>query len=395
MTHSAPRPTAVSRVTNSKPKLLFFVTEDWYFCAHWLHFAVAAKHAGYRVTVLTRVQEQGQPILDAGLELIPIELSRHGLNPFQDFSLIRRLVSIYREQRPDLVHQVAMKPILYGSLAARLAGVRGMVNLAAGLGIVFAAPGRGARLLRPLLKAGFHLIARTCPSRFVFQNPDDARRIFADADQNPAVRVIRGVGVDPNRFTPQPEPEGPPVVALAARLIWDKGIRELERAAQIIRERGIPARFALVGEPDHNNPSSVPQEQLEAWDRDGLLEWWGHRSDMPEVYAACSIFCLPTKYGEGLPTVLLEAAACGRALVATDAPGCREAVQHGENGLLVPVGDAEALAEALAKLLTAAPLRRQMGERGRRLMEEQFSRARVEGETVELYQELVPLPKAP
>jgi len=379
-------------VTDPRPKLLFFVTEDWYFCAHWLHFAVAAKEAGYRVTVLTRVREQGQPILDAGLELIPIELNRHGLNPLQDFALIRRLIAVYRQQRPDLVHQVAMKPILYGSLAARLAGVRGMVNLAAGLGVVFAAPGRGARLLRPLLKAGFHLIARTCPSRFVFQNPDDARRMFADADTNPRVRVIRGVGVDPDRFTPAPEPEGPPVVALAARLIWDKGIRELVTAAGIIRERGIPARFALVGEPDHNNPGSVPREQLEAWDRDGLVEWWGHRDDMPVVYAASSIFCLPTKYGEGLPTVLLEAAACGRALVATDAPGCREVVRHAENGLLVPIGEAEALAEALAQLLTDASRRREMGRRGRRLVEQEFSRARVEGETVALYRELVALP---
>jgi glycosyltransferase involved in cell wall biosynthesis len=380
---------------NPAPTLLFFVTEDWYFCAHWLHFAVAAKRAGYRVTVLTRVHEHRRSILDAGLELIPIELSRHGLNPVQDLTLVRRLLRVYRELRPDLVHQVAMKPILYGSLAARLSGARGIVNLAAGLGVVFAGRGPAAHLLRPLLRAGFHLIARTCPSRFVFQNPDDARRLFARGEHDPRVKIIRGVGVDPDLFTPSPEPDGTPLVVLPARLIWDKGIREFVEAAGRVRAGGVNARFALVGEPDPSHPGSVPRAQLEAWQQDGRVEWWGHCSDMPTVYARCNICCLPTKYGEGLPTVLLEAAACGRALVATDAPGCREVVHHGDNGLLVPVGDAQALAESLARLLGDASLRHAMGRRGRQRVEAHFTRAKVEQETVTLYRELVPPAEPP
>jgi glycosyltransferase involved in cell wall biosynthesis len=163
-------------------------------------------------------------------------------------------------------------------------------------------------------------------------------------------------------------------------------------AAGALRNRGVAARFALVGEPDRGNPGSVPLEQLRAWHNRGLVEWWGQRDDMPAVYAACAVFCLPTRYGEGLPTVLLEAAACGRPLVATDAPGCREAVRHGDNGLLVPVGDTPALVEALARLLADPQLRRAMGRRGRERVEAEFSRARVERETVDLYRELVPVP---
>jgi glycosyltransferase involved in cell wall biosynthesis len=372
------------------PILLFFVTEDWYFCAHWLHFAVAAREAGYQVMVLTRVRDQARPIRDAGLVLLPIELSRHGLNPLRDLGLLLRLVRLYRLLRPELVHQVAMKPILYGSLAARLAGVQGMVNLAAGLGRVFTDRGPAARLLRPLLRAGFRLVARTCPARFVFQNPDDARRLFPGADRNPALRVIRGVGVDTHRFTPRPEPPGPPLVVLAARLLWAKGVADFVAAAAALRARGSDARFALVGEPDRDHPDAVPRERLEAWQRDGPVEWWGARRDMPEVYAACSLFCLPSRYGEGLPTVLLEAAACARPLVASDAPGCREIVQHGDNGLLVPVGDTAALTAALGGLLADPDRRRAMGQRGRALVEAQFSRARITDQMLALYRELAP-----
>lgn len=374
----------------SSPKLLFFVTEDWYFCSHRLPLAVAAKREGFDVAVVTRVRRHRAEIEAAGLRLIPLDLQRRGAHPWHELKTVRQLVRIYRAERPDIVHHVALKPVLYGSLAASLTKVPARVNALAGLGFVFASNRPKARLLRPFVQLGFRGLLNQANSRVILQNPDDLHCLTRSGalDASRAV-IIRGSGVDTNRFSPSPEPEGLPLVILASRMLWDKGVGEFVRAAEILRGEGISARFALIGESDHENPAAIPDQQLAAWRASNTVEWWGRRNDMPEVLSQAHIVCLPSSYGEGLPKVLIEAAACGRPIVTTDAPGCREVVRHGHNGLLVPLRDAEALAAALRLLIEDANLRRRMGERGRRLVEREFSLERIASETLALYRGLL------
>ena len=367
-------------------KLLFFVTEDWYFCSHRLPLAVAAQNAGYDVCVVTRVRNHGAEIRSCGLRLIPIELSRYGVNPFRDIALIRQLVRIYREESPDLVHHVALKPVLYGSLVAWLVGITQVVNALAGLGFLFTSSKIKARLLRPIIKVAFRFLFFRKSVRLILQNPDDVRLFLAanilDAKQ---IRLIRGSGVNTEVFIDRPEPSGVPVVVLASRMLWDKGIGEFQKAARKLKDGGVNARFVLIGDTDADNPAAVPKEQMKSWHNSGIVEWWGQREDMPEVFAQCNLVCLPTEYGEGVPKVLIEAASCGRAIVTSDWPGCREIVRNGENGLLVPVRDADALAHALQKLIDNAEMRQEMGARGREIVEAEFSMERVIAETLAVY----------
>jgi glycosyltransferase involved in cell wall biosynthesis len=371
-------------------KILFFVTEDWYFCSHRLPLAVAAREAGYEVTVLTRVRQHGGIIKSHGLELIPIELSRHGLNPLVDLPLVARLVRVYRQERPLLVHHVAMKPILYGSLAALMAGVPAVVNAFPGLGYLYASADPRARFARTLLESALRRLLKRTNTRTILQNPDDLQRLVKNSVLEPARTVlIRGSGVDLSKYAPQSERDGAALVLLASRMLWDKGVGEFATAAKELRDGGIVARFALVGGTDRGNPRAVSEAQLDAWNESGPVEWWGRQEDMPAVFAGSHIVCLPTYYGEGVPKVLIEAAACGRPIVATDIGGCREIVKHGENGLLVPPRDPVALAEALGILIRDPALRARMGHRGRQIAERDFSVEKVVRETLAVYRGLL------
>jgi glycosyltransferase involved in cell wall biosynthesis len=370
-------------------KILYFVTEDWYFCSHRLPLAVAAREAGYEVAVATRVREHGAQIEAAGLRLIPLELSRGGRNPLTEWLTVWRLYRVLRREKPDLLHNVALKPVLYGTMAARLAGVPRVVNALAGLGHIFADAGR-AGLLRFGVKRAFRWLLDGETSRVIVQNPDDLRLLVSAGALNPERAVlIRGSGVDLARFRPGPEPEGVPVVVLAARLLWDKGVGEFVAAAEQLKSEELEARFVLVGEADEENHSAIPVRQLEAWKASGAVEWWGKRTDMPAVFAECHVVCLPSYYGEGVPKVLLEAAAAGKPIVTTDMPGCREAVRDGENGLLVPARDVAALAAALKRLLADPEARKRLGQRGREIAEAEFGVERVIEGTLAIYRELL------
>lgn len=370
---------------NTHPRILFLVTEDWYFCSHRLELARAARAAGFAVTVVTRVQAHADVIQREGFKLVPIALERRGSNPLKELKAIMQLARIYRSEQPDIVHHVALKPVLYGSVAARLAGVPHMVNALAGLGFVFSSERPLARLLRPLVKAAFRLLLNRRDSRVILQNRDDLALLTGSGVLAPGrVVVIRGSGVDLERYAPLPEAPGIPVVLLASRMLWDKGVGEFVEAARRLREGGVAARFVLVGEPDEGNPAAVPEARLLEWKQAGIVEWWGRRDDMPEVLAQSHIVCLPS-YREGLPKVLLEAAACGRPIVASDVPGCREIVRHEENGLLVAVRDPAALADALRRLIGDADMRRRMGRSGRAMVEADFSVQRVVRETLDVY----------
>jgi glycosyltransferase involved in cell wall biosynthesis len=283
-----------------------------------------------------------------------------------------------------------MKPVLYGSLAAWVSGVPCVVNALAGLGYVFVSRQIKARLLRPFIAAGFRLLLNRRNSCLILQNSDDrSMMIQSQLAPEQRIRLIRGSGVDTDLFHPRPEPQGVPLVILASRMLWEKGVGEFVAAAGILKKRGVNARFVLVGESDGDNPNAIPGTTLGEWNSQGDVEWWRKRDDMPEVMGLASIFCLPSAYGEGIPKVLLEAAASGLPIVTTDAPGCREVVRHGVNGLLVPVRCAVDLADALHRLIESPSLRKSMGEQGREIAVNEFSEFQVVAETMAVYEELL------
>jgi glycosyltransferase involved in cell wall biosynthesis len=294
-----------------------------------------------------------------------------------------------RRWRPDILHNVALKPAVVGSLAALLAGVPAVVNAVSGLGYMFINRSAKARLLRPLVTAAFRLLLGRRRCRLIVQNVDD-QAFFQETGIVAAesIALIRGAGVDTEHFRPSPEPSGVPVAALVARLLWDKGVGEVVEAARLLKAQGVAMRVALVGRPDPHNPRSIPEDVVRGWQAEGLIEWWGHRDDVAAVWAEAAIAVLPS-YREGLPKALLEAAACGRPLVTTDVPGCRELVADGDNGLLVPARQAAPLADGLRRLAGDAGLRRRLGERARARAVEEFSETVVAEQTLALYRQMV------
>lgn len=371
-------------------KIIYFITEDWYFCSHRLPLAVAAQEAGYDVAVVTHVNDHGEVISKAGIRLIPFNISRKSMNILSELAIIARLIALYRKERPDIVHHVAMKPVLYGAIAARLSGVKYIVNAIAGLGYIFSSEKPMARVLRHITGSAFKLLINGRNSRTILQNQDDCalfiRKKFVNKER---IRLIRGSGVDTRVFFPEPEPIGVPVVLLAARMLWDKGIKEFVEAARILKTHSVKARFVLVGDTDSHNCSAIPREKLIAWNEEGVIEWWGHRIDMPAVIINSNIVCLPSSYGEGVPKVLIEAAACGRPIVATNISGCREIVKNEKNGFLIPVHSIVDLAAAIKRLIENQEIRKIMGDQGREIAKDYFSIEKVIEETMMVYGELL------
>ena len=372
-----------------KPKLLLLITEDWYFWSHRLPIAIAAQKKGYEVVVATRFQEHWDLIEPYGFKLLPIKLRRKSRNPLQELLAVFDLIKIYRREKPDVVHHVTIKPILYGSWAAILIGVPAIVNAVAGLGYVFIAQGKKAAVFRWLISRAYASAMFSKRSKVIFQNEED-RQTFVQNGIVAAAQttIIRGSGVDLEHFPMMPEPVGLPTVMYAGRLLWDKGLGELIEAIQILQAQNISFRAVFVGDPDPDNPQSIPEATVRAWQDQGLIEWWGRREDMPHVLAQATIVVLPS-YREGLPKVLLEAGAIGRAVIANDVVGCREVVRHGDNGLLVSMGDAQALAQAICELVQSSAKRCEMGKRGREIVETLFSVEGVVSQTLAIYDEML------
>lgn len=372
------------------PLLIFVVTEDWAFWSHRLPMARAARAAGYSVAVACRVGAHKERIEAEGFRVLPLKyLRRESLNPVIEARAVLELVALYRRERPALVHHVAMKPVLYGALAARLAGVPAVVNALAGMGFVFTATSLKAFILRPAIITAFRLLLNRAGSRVLVQNEDD-RALFVERGLVKAERValIPGSGVDTDAFIPTPEPYGPPVALCVARLLWDKGIGELVEAARLLRARTVRLRVQVAGDPDPANPRVIPDDVVRAWMAEGVVEFLGRRDDIAALTAASHIAVLPS-YREGMPKALLEAAACGRPLVTTDVPGCRALVEDGVNGLLVPVRDAVALADALEQLALDPSLRTRLGQEARRQAEEIYSEQAVGRAVVALYRSVL------
>ncbi len=373
----------------TKRRLLFLVTEDWYFWSHRVALARAARDAGWQVHVATRVGEHAGRIRDEGFHLHPLAWRRSSRNPLHEIAAILAVRGIYRAVQPHLVHQVALKPVLHGSIAARLAGRPPVLNAVAGLGSVFSAQRKSLRLLRPTIVTALRLLLDRPGQCLVVQNEDDATFFRERRLVHPhRLRLIPGSGVDASAFRPVPEPRSGPIVAtVVARMLWDKGIGETVAAARLLRGRGVPVVVRLVGAADRDNPNCVPPATLEQWAREGVAEILGQRSDIAQVWADSHIAVLAS-YREGMPRSLLEAAACGRPLIATDAPGCRSLVADGVNGLLVPPGDAAALADAIARLAEAPELRRRLGAEARRRVETTYADTVILQRFLALYDEI-------
>lgn len=369
-------------------RLLYLIAEDWLFRSHFLERAKGALREGYDVAVLTRRGVDSRALEEAGLRVLAMDFERRGLHPLREVHALRQIIAAYRQERPDLVHQVALKPILYGTIAARIAGIRHIVNAPIGMGFVFTSRKPLALLLRPLVRFALKRLLNPRGSRVVFENPEDhgdlVRRGYVRAGD---AMLVPGAGVDLEAFHPRPPPPGPPVVVLAARMLQSKGVREFVEAAAALRARGVQARFWLAGAPDPGNPESIAEDQLRRWSDSGVVEWLGFRPDMAEVYAQAHMACLPS-YREGLPKALLEAMAAGLPVVSTDVVGCRYAVEEGVTGLLAPARDAAALADAIARLIADPGLRSRFGAAGRLRAEALFGSPAIVAQTLRLYHEL-------
>lgn len=365
-------------------KLALLVPDSDFFWINRSALAEAARDAGAEVVVLAPPGTTAERYREAGFRLRPVALARSA-NPFRALGGLLSIRRALAEERPDILHNVSMRAILLGSAAAWLAGRPATLNLVTGLGYVFIS---GPLLLRSIVRLAYRVCLRLPRSITVFQNPDD-QVLFCSTGlaRRDRVALIRGSGVDVARFHPAPEPDGPPVVLLAARMLWDKGVAELVEAGCELRRRGVAHRILLAGWPDEDNPAAIPAEQLRTWEEEGVVELLGRRDDMPALLQQCHVACLPS-YREGVPLFLLEAAASGRPIVASDAPGCREVVQHGGNGYLVPVRESAPLADALERLLRDAALRREMGSRSRAIAEEEFATAVIVAQTFAVYRRL-------
>ena len=370
-------------------RLLIVVNDPGFFLSHRAPIATEASRQGFEVHVATPVGPAVQDISALGFFHHPLPMTRSGVNPLSEVRLFLHLYRLFRTVRPSLVHLVTIKPVLYGSLAARLAGVPAMVAAISGLGHVFTLGSLKRRVLRMLVTLLYRAGLRHRTARVIFQNPVD-RSVLVEAGCVRAAQavMIRGSGVDLALCRMVAAPIGPPVFVFAARLLRSKGIGEFVAAADVLAARGIPARCLAAGEPDPQNPDSVTLAEIENWRARGCVKFVGFRP-VAELFAAANVVVLPSYYGEGLPKVLMEAAACGRPVITTDMPGCRDAVEAGVTGILVSPRDIVALADAMADLAADEDRRARMGQAGRALAEREFGVEKIVAAHLAIYHELL------
>ena len=372
-----------------KLKLLFIVNVDWFFVSHRLHIALEALAQGYEVHIATAITDQKYLLESSGMVVHPISLNRSGQSLGDAWRTCREIFSLYRRIKPDVVHLITIKPVLLGGLMARLAAVPAVVAAVPGLGFVFLDSGFKAVCRRWLVTRLYAAVFKHPNLTIIFQNGSDFSLMQISTGVDRAkLTIVPGSGVDMSRYMVTPLSSGKPVVALVSRMLVDKGVREFVSAVKILNQQGVVARFCLVGTVDPSNPSSLTQSELDIWAKQDGVELWGHRTDMPQVMATTTIVVLPS-YREGLPKVLIEAAACGRAVITTDVPGCRDAILPDQTGLLVPVRDAAALAKAIAELISDPQRCAAMGLAGRQLAESIFDVKSVVQRHLTIYQELL------
>jgi glycosyltransferase involved in cell wall biosynthesis len=370
-------------------KIILAANTDWYLYNFRRSLAQFLREQGYLVTLVSPAGKYASKLQTDGFRWVEWKIGRQTIAPWLELPAVFALARTYRHEDADLLHHHTIKPVLYGSLAARLAGVANIVNSITGRGYVFYNKTAKASLIKKITRP-FYRLAFSHPNQItIFENDLDLHYFIQEKlVKRESARVIASVGVDTNRFTPGAEPQGEMVILLPSRMLWDKGVGVLVEAARRLHST-IPVRVALVGAPDPGNPASIPEEQLQKWAAEGAIEWWGWQDNMSEIFQKAHLVTLPSLYGEGVPAALLEAAACGKPIVTTDTPGCRDIVLDQINGLLVPPNDPLALADALGKLLADPILRGRMGAASRQLVLQKFTVQRVNQATLDVYQDLL------
>ncbi|HLC01544.1 MAG TPA: glycosyltransferase family 4 protein [Anaerolineales bacterium] len=373
----------------SGTKVLLVANTDWYLFNHRLSLAENLRRRGIEVHLASPGGGFAARLRQAGFAWHEVRMDRKGFNPIREVRTLNRLRDLYRQVAPTLVHHFTIKPVLYGSLEGRWRDVPALVNSITGRGYLFAGRGIIPWLLRIALRPVFAHALDTPNQKVVFQNPADLEAFLAlRLVRRERCVLIRGSGIDPQRFRPRPEPAGDPVVVMPSRMLRDKGVQDLVEASRLLRRRRVRVRVVLAGAPDPGNPTSIPEGRLRQWTAEGVVEWGGWSEDMVETYAAAHVVVLPS-HAEGVPRALIEAAAMGRPIVATDLPGCREIVYNGRNGLLVPVRDPQALSEAIQTLVEDPALRRRMAAEGRAIALENYTDEIVNGMILLVYDELL------
>ena len=376
---------------SKKPlKILFLHNTDWFFWNYRHALADALLKRGLEVILMAPVPDRSAEFSEKGIRVIPWNLSRQSINPVREFMSFVQIYKVYRQERPDILHHEALKPIIYGGIAARLAAKVPSVNVICGLGSNFTRKTAKMKFLRFFLLRFLAIAFGSRNSHVLFMNEDNRDQLLKYQTVRPEQStVIHGSGVAVDKFTAEREPAGMPIVLLPSRMLWEKGVGEFVSAARSLKEKGISARFVLAGAPDSHNPGCVPERQLEEWQRSGVVEWWQHRNDMPAIYSQSTLICLPSYYGEGLPNALIEAGASGRPAITTTMPGCRQAVAEGVNGLLVAPRDSAALSAAIERLLNDSQLRARLGAAGRERAVREFSQEVIVKQMMEVYRNLL------
>jgi glycosyltransferase involved in cell wall biosynthesis len=371
-------------------KLAFVVTEDWFFASHFLPMLRAAREAGLEAVVVARVRDHRAVIEQAGARVIPLEAERRSLNPMAAGHAAGRLAAILRAEKPAIVHCIALRGILVGGAAALMARVPRRVFALTGTGFLGARDDFVGRSARAALRAVVRGPLANRQTRFLFENPDDARLLGLDPADAGRVVIVGGAGVDPELFKPGPlPPQHPTRVAVVARMLWSKGIDLAVEATRLARGRGVAVELALYGRPDPSNPKAIPEQKLREWSSEPGIVWHGPTRDVAAVWREHHVCCLPSRGGEGLPRTLLEGAACGRAIVTTDVPGCRTLVRHDVEGLIVPANDAAALSDAFAWVATNPMLVARMGDAARIRILSGFTERHVIDTVREMYSGLL------
>jgi len=368
-------------------KIIIVVNELWFFLSHRLPIALAARDAGYEVHIASRssTNTEIEQLNQEQLQFHYIDFYRGSTRAWQELKILRDLNKLYREVQPDIVHHVTIKPVLYGTLIARWVGGIQILNAISGLGYLFIAQGWKSSIRKKLLLWGYRALLHHKKVYILFQNPDDQTLFSQNKITYPEhAFIIKGSGVDLNKFAFKPIPKGRPKIILVARMLWDKGVGEFVQAAMILKNQNLDLEFILVGSNDSGNPKSIPTQQLEQWHKSKTLDWLGERKDIVQLLTDSHIAVLPS-YREGLPKFLIEAAAIGRPIIATDVPGCREVVKNAENGTLVPARDAKQLSIAINKLANDSKLLVTMGKNSRLIAEQEFSIEQVVEKTLALY----------
>jgi glycosyltransferase involved in cell wall biosynthesis len=381
-------------------KFIFFANTTWYLYNFRLSTAQRLLGDGHEVVMVSPPGKFGKRLVEHGCRWIPLTMDRASLNPLRELATLTRLVGVLRRERPDIVHSFTLKCAIYGSIAARIARVPGVVNAVSGMGYVFTSDALKARMLRPVVKGLLRLALHNERSLLVLQNHDDAVVFSQSGLAAPEkVRVILGSGVNTFRFHPSNRTTHRYErlrVLLAARLLQEKGVREFIEAAAILRKQDRDIEFLLAGSPDPGNPHSISRTELRRWTEEGLVHCLGHVNDMPALLGSVHVLVLPSYYREGVPKSLIEGAATGLALITTDRPGCREVVtQDGVDGLRVVPRNAQALAECIARLDDDRDWLAQLGERAREQALKKFDERLVIQKTLEVYAELLHPDSAP